>query len=454
MAPVAWTRDMDRAPRGRPPRRTAIAVPAVARLVLAARTGNLGAVIPPGYAAMTVLQDVPTLIVQPAFAAALAHLADDHDRFVDDIIRLTEIPAPPFQEARRAEALRAAFIDLGLHDVQIDAEGNVTGLRPGQGAGGGLIAVAAHLDTVFPEGTDVTVRREGTKLFAPGVGDDTRGLAALLAFVRALEAGGVRTAADLLFVADVGEEGKGDLRGVRHLFTRGPYAGRIDAFFTIDGLDTADLNTGAVGSRRLRATFRGPGGHAMLAFGTVNPAHALAAVVTGLARIAVPAVPLTTYCASLIGGGHAINAIPEAVWLELDLRSEDPGALSALEAQVRGLIDAAVADETARGQGEVRAEFEVLGDRPAGATDPEAAIVIASLAAIRAFGFTPRTGPSSTDANIPMSLGIPAVKFSSGGTGGRAHSLDEWIDVAPDLSVRGLAAALAAIVATAGLVTA
>lgn len=402
---------------------------------------------------MPALHDVPTLIVHPAFVAAQDHLAATHDRFVEEIVRLTEIPAPPFQEARRAEAMRAAFAAHGLQAVEIDAEGNVTGLRPGRdGPGRPLVCVAAHLDTVFPEGTDVTVRREGTKLFAPGVGDDTRGLAALLAFLRALEAGGIETGADLLFVADVGEEGKGDLRGMRHLFTKGRYAGRIGAFFTIDGIDTGDLTTGAVGSRRLRITFRGPGGHAMLAFGTVNPAHVLAEVVAGLARIVPPEGPLTTFCASLIGGGHAINAIPDQVWLELDLRSESPEALAGLEARVQALVAAALALENGRGRGEVTAQTEVLGDRPAGATDPSAPIVTASRAAIRAFGFDPVTGPSSTDANIPMSLGIPAVKFGSGGRGGRAHSLDEWIDVAPELSVRGLAAALAAILGTAGLV--
>lgn len=402
------------------------------------------------------IHDVAAITADPAFRAAHAHLAGTHDRFVAEIIRLTEIPAPPFKEERRAEAMREAFAAHGLQAVEIDAEGNVTGLRPGAGPANDrpLIAVAAHLDTVFPEGTDVTVRREGTKLFAPGIGDDTRGLAALLAFVRALDAAGIATAADLLFVADVGEEGKGDLRGVRHLFTKGPYAGRIDAFFTIDGIETGDLNTGAVGSRRLRLTFRGPGGHAMMAFGTVNPAHALADVVAGMARMTVPAAPLTTFCVSLIGGGHAINAIPEQVWMEIDLRSESPEALARLEADVLGLARAAIAAETARGQGAIALDTALLGDRPAGATAPDAAIVTASLDAIRAFGFTPSTGPSSTDANIPMSLGIPAVKFGHGGAGGRAHSLEEWIDVDPDLSVRGLAAALAAILGTAGMMRA
>lgn len=420
-------------------------------------TGKAPGVIPAKGPRMTVLHDVPAIVAHPAFTAAHAHLAATHDRFVEEIVRLTEIPAPPFAEERRAEAMRAAFAAHGLQGVEIDAEGNVTGLRPGSGPHDGnrrpVVCVAAHLDTVFPEGTDVTVRREGTRLFAPGIGDDTRGLAALLAFLRALDAAGIATAADLLFVADVGEEGKGDLRGIRHLFARGPHAGRIDAFLTIDGIETADLTIGAVGSRRLRLSFRGPGGHAMLAFGTVNPAHALADVVAGLARIEVPKTPLTTFCASLMGGGHAINAIPEQVWLELDLRSAAADELAGLEARVRSLAAEAVAAEMARGRGALTLEVELLGDRPAGATDPGAPIVTACRSAIRAFGFAPRLSASSTDANIPMSLGIPAVRFSSGGDGGRAHSLEEWIDVAPELSLRGLAAALAAILGTAGMVT-
>ena len=317
-----------------------------------------------------------------------------------------------------------------------------------------MVAVAAHLDTVFPEGTDVIVRREGTKLFAPGVGDDTRGLAALLAYIRALDAAGIETEQDLLFVGDLGEEGKGDLRGVRYLFTEGPYRERIASFFTVDGLEPDEVTTGAVGSKRYRITFRGPGGHSLMAFGTVNPAHAMAQVVSGLAATQVPAEPRTTYCASVFGGGTSINAIPNEVWVEVDMRSEDPGELAKLDARLHALVAEAVAAENARGdtgRGEVVAEAVLVGDRPAGRTPEDAPIVRAAHAALKAFGFDPHPGTSSTDANIPMSLGIPAIRLGSGGTGGRAHSLEEWIDVEPELSVRGLTAGLATIIGTAGM---
>lgn len=400
------------------------------------------------------ITDIPSILAHPAFARAAATLRAEHERFVSEIITLTEIPAPPFKEARRAAAYLEMFRALGLEEVGLDGIGNVTGLRRGRG-NGSIIVCAAHLDTVFPEGTDVTVRREGTKLFAPGVGDDTRGLATLLSFIRALDAAGIETGHDLLFVGDVGEEGKGDLRGIRHLFTEGAYRQRIEGFFTFDGIEVEDLTTGAVGSYRYRTTFRGPGGHSLSAFGTVNPAYALGALLSGMAALEVPQNPRTTYCASVFGGGSSINAIPEEVWVEIDLRSEGATELGALDAAFRALVETAVAGENARGDttnGRITAELVQIGNRPAGATPLSAPIVQAASAAIRAFGFALATGASSTDANIPMSLGIPAVKFGHGGAGGRAHSLEEWIDVEPELSLRGQQAGLAAILGIAGLV--
>ncbi|MDB6454969.1 M20/M25/M40 family metallo-hydrolase [Falsirhodobacter sp. 20TX0035] len=397
--------------------------------------------------------DMTTILSHPRFTTATDALRADHDRFVEEIVTLTEIPAPPFREERRAAAYAERFRALGLEDVTTDAIGNVTGLRRGRG-NGSLVVVSAHLDTVFPEGTDVTVRREGTKLFAPGVGDDTRGLAALLAFVRALDAADIWTEHDILFMGDVGEEGKGDLRGVRHFFTEGAYRDKVAAFFTIDGIETPDLVTGAVGSNRYRVTFRGPGGHSLGAFGTVNPAYAMGEMLVGLSKIEVPADPRTSYCASVFGGGTSINAIPEEVWVEVDLRSTSPAELARIDAEMHRLIATAVENENARGDtanGSIRAEAAQIGARPAGGTGHDQRIVTASMEAIRAFGFTPVLSASSTDANIPMSLGIPAVKFGSGGAGGRAHTLEEWIDVEPELSLRGLNAALAAILGTAGM---
>jgi tripeptide aminopeptidase len=222
----------------------------------------------------------------PAFKAAVATLDAQHDRIVADTIAITEIEAPPFKEEKRARAYAEMLRAHGLSDVEIDAEGNAMGLRRGTGpAGGPLVVIAAHLDTVFPEGTNVKVRREGTRLHAPGVGDDSHALAVLLGYVRALDAAKIRTKRDILFVGNVGEEGPGDLRGVRYLFTKGKYKDRIAAFFSMDGLEAASVTYGAVGSRRYRVTFKGPGGHSYSAFGIVNPMAAMAAAVVEMNRI-------------------------------------------------------------------------------------------------------------------------------------------------------------------------
>jgi tripeptide aminopeptidase len=395
---------------------------------------------------------VHRILASDTYARAVAVLRTEHGRTVADIIRLTEIPAPPFQEAERASAFLSMAQAHGLADVRLDGVGNVTALR--RGGGEGLICVAAHLDTVFPPGTNVTVRRDGTRLLAPGVGDDTRSLAVLLAWVRAMDAAEVRTRADILLVADVGEEGPGDLRGMRHLFQHGEYAGRIGAFITVDSPEMGRIATGGVGSKRYRARFRGPGGHSYGAFGLVNPMYAMADAVARLSRIEVPSAPRTTYSASVTGGGTSINSIPDHVWTEFDLRSESADELARLEAQFLGLVEAAAAAENAArstASGPVTVELEKIGDRPAGQTDEAAELPRLARATIAAHGFTPMFEFSSTDANIPMSLGIPAIKIGSGGSGGRGHSLEEWIDVEPEASARGMAAGLATILAVAGV---
>ncbi len=396
---------------------------------------------------------VAAIVASPAYATAIALFDAEHDRIVADIITLTEIPAPPFCEAPKAAAYLEMLRAHGLEDVELDGIGNTIGLRRGSG-NGGLIVVAAHLDTVFPAGTDVRVRREGTKLFAPGVGDDTRSLAVLLAYMRALDAAGIKTRHDILFVGDVGEEGLGDLRGIRYLFNEGKYKDRIEAFFSIDGPDMDHFVTGAVGSKRYRARFRGPGGHSFGAFGIVSPMNAMAQAMVELARMQVPAKPKTTYSVSVTGGGTSVNAIPNEVWMEVDLRSEAPAELARIEAQFhRVLCYAMEAENHARStaQGAITVEATLIGDRPAGHTAASADIVRLTSAAIAAHGFAPRQVYSSTDANIPMALGVPAVTISSGGTAGRAHSLEEWIDVEKTNSVRGMAAGLTAILAMAGV---
>ena len=388
-----------------------------------------------------------------AFRRAEAAIATGFDRFVQDIITLTEIPAPPFQEGVRAESYRAMLTEAGLAEVSLDGEGNVLGLRPGR-SGDHVICIAAHLDTVFPPGTDTRVRRDGNRLYAPGVGDDTRGLAVLLALARAMTQAGLETRHDILFVADVGEEGPGDLRGMRHLFQNGAYAGKIAGFFTFDGSDMETLVTGGIGSRRYRVTFSGPGGHSFNDFGIVNPSNALGDFLAGLARVPVPKVPRTTFSASVLGGGTSINAIPQNVWVDVDLRSADPDALAKLDGRMRDIVDNAVAAENARGntvKGAVVAKFAQVGNRPASAMLTSGPIIDESVAALAAYGFEATFEASSTDANIPLSLGIPAVMFGSGTAAGSAHTLEEWIDVEPEGGIRALAASLAAVVAVAGI---
>ena len=397
-------------------------------------------------------KEIAEILRDPAFKRAVETLDAEHERTVADIITLTEIPSPPFKEGVRA----AAYLDMlrahGLDDVEQDEIGNVMGVRRGIG-NGSMIAVAAHLDTVFPEGTDVTVRREGTKLYAPGVGDDTRSLAVLLAFLRAMDTAKIRTRNDILIVGDVGEEGRGDLRGVRHLFTKGRYRDKIEAFFTVDSPNMDTIVVGGVGSKRYSVRFRGPGGHSFGAFGIVNPMYAMAQAIVALSRIEVPAEPATTYCVSIVGGGTSINAIPEETWIDIDLRSESASELAKLDARCREILMAAVEQENAArstDEGAITLEIKMVGDRPAGSTPRHADIAQYATAAYRAHGFEPAHEASSTDANIPMSLGIPAIKIGSGGTGGRAHSLAEWIDVEKTSSVAGMSASLAAILAVAG----
>jgi len=377
----------------------------------------------------------------PKVKAAQQFLDADHERFVREIIYLTEIPAPPFKESQRAQAFMRMLREHGLSNVEIDAEGNALGLRKGTGAGP-LIAIAAHLDTVFPEDADVKVRRQGTRLMAPGVGDNSRGLAVLLAIIRALDHAQIQTSSDILFVGNVGEEGPGDLRGMRHLFQKGPYKDKIKMFVAIDGAGAGrDIVTGALGSKRYRVVFRGPGGHSYGAFGIVNPAYAMAKAIDKISRIQTPAYPRTTFNVGMIGGGTSVNSIPHEVWMEVDLRSEGPAELDRLADNFVRQVRAAVDEENAArsiGQGRIEADIQAIGDRPSGATRLDSPIVQAAGAVVRKFGMEPQYSIGSTDSNIPISMNIPAITIDTGGYGGRAHSLDEWIDVERSASVRGI----------------
>ena len=395
-------------------------------------------------------QIVRALTKEPTFRAAANALETGHDKWVQDIITLTEIPSPPFKEQARATALADMLRRRGLSDVEIDDEGNVLAIRKGLESGPAVV-VSAHLDTVFPEGTDVKVRREGEKLYAPGVGDDSAGLATVLALIDAMNAAGLRTTRDLLIVGTVGEEGAGDLRGVRHLFTKGKYHNRIAAFFSLDGRGMQSFTRTGTGSKRYRVSYAGPGGHSYNAFGIVNPLAALGRTVVDLYELKVPASPKTTFSASLVGGGTSVNAIPDKAWLEVDLRSVSPAELAKLEQQFLAIVNrSAEAENRARStkDGSVTVEAQLTGERPAGETPASANIVRFVEAAYRVEGIKVTSLPGSTDANMPMSLGIPAVTVSRVVVNERGHSLGEWIGLEKAENVRLRRILLAAVVAT------
>lgn len=314
--------------------------------------------------------------------------------------------------------------------------------------------IAAHLDTVFPEGTPVKVRREGTRLFAPGIGDDTRGLAVLLAYARAMKESGIKVRQDIVFVGNVGEEGPGDLRGVRYLLTKGKYKDRVKAFFSMDGTDASRIVVGGVGSKRYRITYKGPGGHSYGAFGLVNPMVAMSQTVVDFYKLPVPAKPKATYSASVTGGGTSVNSIPNEVFMEFDMRSESREELAKVEKAFLAIVQKSVEGENAARstkEGPISADVKLIGDRPAGETAATEQIVRNAEAIVRAKGLTPKPSFSSTDSNMAMSLGIPAVTIGSGGLGDRSHSLDEWIDVEKTKSLEGASIGLGILLATAGV---
>lgn len=397
---------------------------------------------------------VSAVVESAKFKAAAAALDRDFDRHVTETIRLTEIPAPPFKEAERAKAYADMFRQHGLSDVEIDAEGNVLGIRKGNGQGP-LVAIAAHLDTVFPEGTNVKVRRDGTRLYAPGVGDDTRSLAVLLALVRAMDAAAIQTKSDILFVGNVGEEGPGDLRGVKYLFNKGKYAGKISAFISADGTATGnDIVTGGVGSKRYRVTFKGPGGHSYGDFGNVSPPFAMAGAIRKFGALTVPKSPKTTFSVGIVGGGTSVNSIPFESWMDVDMRSESRDELNKIDAAFKALLNEAVNEENAArstANGKITLDLKLTGDRPSGQTPATSRIVEIASASVRAFGLSPRLTYSSTDSNIPISLGIPAITLDAGGTSDRGHSLEEWIDVEKTSALRGMTMMLATLVTLAGM---
>lgn len=423
---------------------------------LLALLAAIGVLAPSAGAAQTPDAVVQRIKAGAPFQQAAAFLGADYDRFVQELVTLTEIPAPPFKEDARGAAYATMLKDAGLADVERDAEGNVMGVWKGTrtGASGtSMLAVLSHLDTVFPEGTDVRVKKTGTRFAAPGIGDDTRALALMLTVIRAMRAAKLQTRDDILFVGNVGEEGEGDLRGVKFLLTKGRYKDRIRAMIAIDGGDQGNMTNGALGSKRYRVTFKGPGGHSYGAFGVVSPSLAMGNAIAKFSRVAVPPNPKTTFNVGVVGGGTSVNSIPVDVFMDVDMRSESPLELTKLDATFKRLVAEAVAEENAvrsTAQGTVTADVKLIGDRPSGTTGTDTMLIQTVTSVVKSYGLTPSYSTSSTDSNIPISMGIPAVTIGHGGRGGRVHSLDEWTDVEKGGAVKAAEVALAIMLATAG----
>jgi len=367
------------------------------------------------------------LLQDRTVSVAIDRIKRGEPQVLEDQIRLCEIPAPPFKEARRAEAFRQALQSLGLKNVRTDRAGNVIAERPGAGPKPHLV-ISAHLDTVFGEDVEVKTSRSGSVLKGPGISDDCRGLAVLLGVVRALEDGHFQTQGPITFVGTVGEEGLGDLRGVKELFN-GELKGRIDRFVSIDGAGLGITSVG-VGVLRYRVTFKGPGGHSYGDFGIANPIHALGRAIARLSDLEVPSQPKTTFNVGRIGGGTSVNSIPSEAWMEVDLRSSDRAALGALDSALQKALDNALKEENERwtNRGRLTMTKTLVGNRPAGRVAPDAPIVQAATSVTRTLGLAVSLDEGSTDANLPMSLGIPAITIDGGGTSRGTHSIEETFD--------------------------
>ncbi len=368
---------------------------------------------------------VAGLMKQPAVRAALDAVKANEPQAIADQIRFCEIPAPSFKEEARGKELQRVFQQIGLQNVRVDKIGNVLGDYVG--APHPHLVITAHLDTVFPEGTDVRVKREGDILRGPGIGDDCRGLAVLVSVAREMKKASVVTKGTVTFVANVGEEGLGDLRGVKELF-KTTMKDQIDDFIAIDGTGVHVTNV-AVGSHRYRVTFKGPGGHSFGAFGMANPLGAMGRAIAKTQDMQVPRQPKTTFNVGRVGGGTSVNSIPFEAWMEVDMRSSDPASLAAVDANFQKAVDAAVVEENQRwGSKAITVVKELVGDRPAGNTPENAPIVRTGLAAATVLGLSANLGEGSTDANLPMSMKIPAITIGAGGRGRDAHSRGESFD--------------------------
>ncbi|MEX2157605.1 MAG: M20/M25/M40 family metallo-hydrolase [Gemmatimonadales bacterium] len=375
---------------------------------------------------------IDMLLGEPRVRAARAHIERSDELTLARQAALSAIPAPTGAEAARGARVAELFRDVGLTDVRMDEVGNVRGWFVGaQHAAplhNGCVVLSAHLDTVFGPDLDVAVSRRGTRLEGPGISDNARGLAALVMVAEALARARLATRRPVLFAATVGEEGSGDLRGVRYLFD-GPI--RPSAFIALDGAGIERIVHRALGARRYRVTYRGPGGHSWAAFGVANPANAVGRATALLADLPVQHSPRSTCAIVRLGGGSGLNSIPQEAWLDLDLRSEDARELARLDETVRALLEQALTEENRHrmpGTPALSIGVQRVGDRPSGITPRTHPLVQAALSATRAVGQESELACASTDANVPIALGVPAVALGAGGRAGDAHLPTEWYD--------------------------
>ncbi len=375
------------------------------------------------------------IMADPKVRQGLEFIKNDDAQALADLKEIVIIPAPPFKEKVRGEYYLRRLQELGLKDLKMDTEGNVYGIRPGTGHGPKLL-VEAHLDTVFPEGTNIQVTERDGRLYAPGIADDSRGLALLLSIVRAFHTTGIRTVGDIIFCGTVGEEGLGDLRGMKAFFKdHKDIAGviDIDSGPTHTPADVRAITYLATGSHRYRVTFNGPGGHSFSAFGTPSAIHAMGRAIAKIADVKTPSQPKTTFTVGEVSGGTSVNAIAAKAQMLLDMRSNGQEELLATEKKILALIEAAADEENARWGTEkkITVEAKLIGKRPAGSQSSDSPIVRAAWMATQAIGQQPElVAAISTNANWPISLGVPAIVLGVGGLDGGTHSTGEWYDPA------------------------
>lgn len=360
---------------------------------------------------------------------AFAWLRNSENEFRRMQMELIKVPAPPFGEGKRAEWLRDRFVQLGLEEVEIDKVGNVIGLRRGTDAKAKLVALTAHIDTVFPEGTPLLPRLEGSKIYGPGASDNAAGVIGLYAIAAVMKTHPLKHSAGILFVGNVGEEGEGDLRGMRHLFTASKWNPRIGPTVVIDGSGVETVVTQALGSRRFDVTMRGPGGHSWSDYGAPNPIVMLAKAIAQFSAAPVPSDPRTSINVGVVEGGTSVNSIPESAHMRVDIRSASMAEIDKLEKALREAVAAAVKPApNTRKKSSVIFEIKSIGERPAAELKPDARIlsVIRSVDGLLSLPSDVRR--ASTDANVPIALGREAISIGAGGTGGGAHSMNEWFD--------------------------